>query len=224
MEPAKQMIRINPHFNNLVEKTTSEKIEDRLKELSVNLGKPFSIENRGSPVEIYHFGIESASLIKQLVNGTVGEEGGEMHFFAESSEVYKYEWWKIAIDKLPIKLLEISIDQLIAEYYPIDSRIYLVPKEVVKYYKLNPKGSSEEEIACIQWVKDKIFNMLSPLLAPQGFKMVYIENRLRLKPLNTQSSLQNDRKLYDKASLVIYNTLEQLQKIYQAMSIKRNNA
>jgi len=196
----------------------SSQIKAKLSLLAANNGKNSFIENQGNPIEIYHYGNESARLIKRLQDACVGEDGGKIGYFAEYSDYNRFNWWQTVLEKLPVSFLAIPVDDLAVDAQNSDPQLYFSPKKIIQQYHLNPDHDTDKEIACIQWVQDQVINTLNPLLAPD-FKVIFLEDHFRLIPLTSEATL-SDHLFYDKAKDAVLNALEPLQKSYQVMSTK----
>lgn len=211
--------RYNPLANQNNE-SISSKIAAELIFLSAKKRKVFVVEDSGNPVETYHYGNESARLIKRLCDACVGEEGSNIRYYAERSDYNRFNWWKTILDKFPISLLEISVDHLANDGQVSHPEWYFFPKNVVEHYKLNPENDEDREIACIQWVQDQVIETLNPALSPD-FKVVFLEDHFRLVPLNQEVTL-DDHTTYNRAKEVVLKAIGPLQNLYQKMSAKIN--
>jgi len=158
---------------------------------------------------------------KTFKDACVAEDGGEVRYFAEYSDYKNFDWWKTALENLPISFLEIPVSDLVKDEEKVDGSLFFSPQVIVKHYGLNPNNDPDTEIAALQWVQDKVINTLNPLLAP-NFKVVFHEVRFRLIPETREASL-TDQEQYNKIKSVILSALPTLQRDYNRMSLTQNS-
>ncbi|MFI0434746.1 MAG: hypothetical protein ACH350_03325 [Parachlamydiaceae bacterium] len=200
----------------------SDQIRDKLSLLAAKSGKIFFIENQGSPIEIYHYGSQSARLIRRLHQACVGERGGVVRYYAESIERDRFEWWRQVLEGLPIFYLDLPIDDIAREMQVVNPEHYFSPQEVIRHYQFNPNNYQDLEIACQQWIQDNVIEILNPLLEPD-FKVCFLEDRFRLIPLN-YSLIYDDRShfiqsdLFSKCKKAISDAIVSLSINYDKMS------
>ena len=202
----------------------SGRIYTRLETIAKRGGQPVSVQNKGSPVEIYTLGDESASLVKRLTDGTVGEDGGTIQTFAECWEVKRYPWWKEALtipgmDRLPVILLDTPVVKLAVDAGINDAESYFDLAVVVAKYGWNLSGTYENGLVLQHWIKGQITGALNPQLDP-NYSIEEYEQQLRLRPKNEEAraSCLEDNNAYEAAKGAIQQSLPELQRRYQERS------
>lgn len=205
------------------EQTIGSKIGSNLQKLALQKDKKVDVENEKKPIATYHFGIESAKIYKRLSNGTVGEDNGNITYYAEYSDLKRLDWWKTVLADLPISFLETPIDDFAKQAQISSPELVFTPEAVILHYRLNPKKDGEQQIAAKQWVVDQVIKAVSPKLAPD-YKLQFFEEHFRLIPLtsNAIESRVIDNQAYENAKKVIADSVSLLQSSYQKMSEKLN--
>lgn len=199
----------------------SDQIKENLSARAAQSGKKFFVENQGHPIEIYHYGSQSARLIRRLHHACVGERGGVVRYYAESIDSNRFEWWQQALEGLPISYLDLPIDAIANEMQVVNPEYYFSPKEVIKHYQFNLNNDPYLEISCQQWIQDKVIEALNPLLVPD-FKVIFSEDRFRLIPLNSSTTYDDGSRsirteLLDKCKKAISDAIASLQVDYEKM-------
>lgn len=209
-------------YDSPVEELSTISNQIRSKLLMLSNGKKVSVDGAGTPIEIYRFGNESAKIFKRLHNGTVGEQGGEMRYYAEWADFREFDWWREALKKLPIYFLEVPVCYFAHTAGYSHPELVFSPERVIEHYHLNPKGDEERQIAYVQWVRDKVSIALNPLLAPD-YKVIFVEGRIRLLPLTPDAikSRVENNETYHKAEKDILNVIDSLKADYERMSKKK---
>lgn len=201
--------------------TLSNRILNNLKQLAAKNGKKIFVEGVDSPIETYHYDDESVRIVKRLHDATVGEDGGEIRYYAEWVDYRRFDWWKAALEKLPIYFLDIPVDHFAIEGGFSNSEAIFSPQKVTESYHLNPQQDEDRQIACIQWVQDQVVKILDPKLAPD-YRVRFLEGRFRLEPRTPEaieSRLINNAS-YEKAKAAVLDAIGPLKEAYERMSKK----
>lgn len=213
---------IRPFDSPLEHQTLSDQILNNLVRLSAKEKdeKKVFVENKNTPIETYHYGNESAKIIKRLHDATVGEEGGEVRYYVEWVDYRHFQWWKNALEKLPIYFLNIPVDYFASEAGFPHPELLFSPEKVTEHYLWNPQNA-DRRIACKQWVEDQVVKILNPSLSPD-YRVQFLEGYFRLIPLTPEAIESHliDNGAYNKAKSVIGNAIKPLQETYERMNKK----